>query len=241
MIITYHFKTRRYDEVFLENEPDPMSGEVGVWLFSQRKYVSVFFIFPLFAQRAVVEAYSENADQPIPVALWSENMMAEGDRLLSEVGSWWRYCWFVPLLLASLLTFAMVGYYTATASKRLEAQLAEYIADPRVGDIVIGTIEERPGDYETEYRTAFVITRMDDEFIYARRSTERKDGGWKRIREREKIARQFDISPSMFSGEEERFSRSMYPHKSGSHSLQDVSMPFKERRSSISVDFVIRP
>ncbi|QQO07583.1 hypothetical protein [Breznakiella homolactica] len=241
MVITYGLKTKIYEEKFLENERDPLTGGSGVWLRSQRRYVTIFFILPVLCRRAAVEACSQESGQSIPVELWSEKMKDEGDRLLANAGSWLRYGWLAPSLLVFLAALFIWGIASGASKRNLEEQQTLYFAEPKAGDIVIALDREDPDDWTTEYRTAFKITKVEDEFIYALRSAEKKPGGWEKLKDRPGIARSFNLSDAMFGGEPQRFSRYMYNHSSGSHTLQDVSVPFKDRRYGMSADLVIRP
>ena len=124
----------------------------------------------------------------------------------------------------------------------LREQQAVLVADPRVGDVVIATVKQDPDITGSWRRTAFKIARVDGTFIYARRSGEMKPGDRQKLTDMPEVAETFNLADSRFSGEPERFSRSMYSRETGPpYLLQDVSVPPKDRQRGISVDFVIRP
>lgn len=241
LIFFYTIKVKKYDTVFLENQADPMADASGVLLTSQRRYVTLFYFLPLVVSRAVVTAYSPASKQPIPVDLWSERMRIEGDKLLANTRSWWRLGWFLPTFFTVLTAFALWGIMSSTSVRNLQEQQAAFFAEPRVGDIVIALDRQDPTDYLSDFRVAYKITKVDDDYLYAIRSTEKGPGGWKKLADRPAIAKGFDFSDGMFTNKAERFSRYMYNHGKSSQILQDVSVPSTERRYGMVVDLVLRP
>lgn len=240
-MIVYEIRTRIYDELLLADEPDPMAEAEGVELFSLREYITAAML-PVLARRAVVEAYSPASDQPIPVALWSERMKAEADELLARAGGWWVYGIWLPAILCGIIGFFLWAAWDAAVSREMQAQQLAYRTEPQAGDVIIGYVTARE-DTENGYLTPFKIVRVEDEAIVVLRGLEKRPRVTVKFPGMWQEALRFDLAKSMFSGEEERYSRRRYqdPDPDRTPELRDPSLPYRNRADIIFVKYIFRP
>jgi len=240
MVFVYTIKEKVFLGQTFAGEYDPLTGMNGIDMIVMQRYITCAGI-PLHGSRKMVKAFSTNTGHPIPVLLWTESMKSWADGMLPLARGAWTKRLCLPILLAALVFFIGWGTYSFFYNTNVGKQQAEYVENPKVGDIILAKVIT---SYYTDpsMPSSLMVLRIaainGDSLVVSRSPQQIDDMEIYRIKNKNKLISGFDMSNAAFTGSPEVYN--LVNYRQGDERLRRIVLENLNTEERNKQDIFIR-